>query len=537
MTIARKLHLLILSVVLGLASLTVLSVYQSQRIATSASYSSINTVPSLLTLGDASDAAYGIRINIWKYAASSDPANRARLEKLMGEQHERVLAAFNRYEKEDISDDADRQLLEADRSAFLDYEKSRAVVMQLGADGKSEEALRAIEKLVVPPGDKMLAAFAAHKKYNEQLGRQSVETAQTILQSSIYLAIAVSLLVAALVAIVSLLISRKITGSLGEAVQVANAIARGDLTSRVERQASDEVGQLMHAIGQMSGSLAGIVSNVRASASTIETASSEIASGNQDLSSRTESQAGSIEETASAMEQLTATVKQNAENARQANVLATSASDVASAGGQAVQQVVLTMDAINSSSLKIVDIISVIDGIAFQTNILALNAAVEAARAGEQGRGFAVVASEVRSLAQRSAAAAREIKELIDDSVAKVESGSKLVAEAGNTMQQVVSSVRRVTDIVGEISAASGEQSDGIGQVNQAIGLMDQTTQQNAALVEQAAAASQSLREQASQLTQAVAVFRLQQHLEPMLGAVIAPVLAQRKKPVYALPA
>src|SRR5512147_2697308 len=259
----------------------------------------------------------------------------------------------------------------------------------------------------------------------------------------------------------------------------------------------------------MNDSLVRVVSQVRSGTDTVATASSQIAAGNLDLSSRTEEQASSLEETASSMEELTSTVRQNAENAKQANQLAISASDVAGKGGAVVSQVVTTMDAINEASRKIVDIISVIDGIAFQTNILALNAAVEAARAGEQGRGFAVVAGEVRNLAQRSAAAAKEIKTLIGDSVEKVEGGSKLVAQAGQTMEEIVTSIRRVTDIMSEITAASVEQSQGIEQVNTAITQMDEVTQQNAALVEEAAAAAEALEEQAQNLSAAVNVFKV----------------------------
>jgi methyl-accepting chemotaxis protein len=277
----------------------------------------------------------------------------------------------------------------------------------------------------------------------------------------------------------------------------------------VEVDRKDEIGQLLQGLHDMSQNLLKTVREVRSGADTIATASSEIATGNLDLSSRTEQQAGSLEETASAIEQLTSTVKQNADNAREANQLALTASNVAVEGGAVVGQVVDTMGAINESSRRIVDIISVIDGIAFQTNILALNAAVEAARAGEQGRGFAVVASEVRSLAQRSASAAKEIKSLIDDSVDKVGSGTRLVEQAGKTMTEVVSSVKRVSDIVAEISAATQEQSTGIGEVNHAITQMDQVTQQNAALVEEAAAAAGSLQDQAAKLAQVVSVFKL----------------------------
>ncbi len=288
------------------------------------------------------------------------------------------------------------------------------------------------------------------------------------------------------------------------------AIGGGDLSGRLASQRRDEIGVITRAVETMRASLVRIVREVRTGTDTIATASSQIASGNQDLSSRTEEQASSLEETAASMEELTSTVKQNADNARQANQLAVSASEVAVRGGNVVGQVVDTMGSINASSKKIVDIIGVIDGIAFQTNILALNAAVEAARAGEQGRGFAVVASEVRSLAQRSAAAAKEIKTLIGDSVEKVEEGSKQVEEAGRTMDEIVGSVKRVTDIMGEITAASQEQTSGIEQINQAISQMDQVTQQNAALVEEASAAAQSLQEQAGSLVQAVSVFTLE---------------------------
>jgi len=314
-------------------------------------------------------------------------------------------------------------------------------------------------------------------------------------------------------------LSAGIVQPLRRALVVAETVASGDLRVAIRVESRDEAGLLMQALKDMNLSLAKVVGEVRIGTDTIATASSQIASGNQDLSSRTEEQASSLEQTAASMEELTSTVKQNADNARQANQLAVSASEVAMKGGMVVSQVVDTMESINASSRKVVDIIGVIDGIAFQTNILALNAAVEAARAGEQGRGFAVVASEVRSLAQRSAAAAKEIKTLIGDSVEKVEEGSKQVEEAGRTMDEIVDSVRRVTDIMGEITAASQEQNSGIEQINQAITQMDQVTQQNAALVEEASAAAQSLQEQAGSLVQTVGIFKL----DPGTGAMQRP--------------
>lgn len=305
-------------------------------------------------------------------------------------------------------------------------------------------------------------------------------------------------------------IKRMISVPLQQTIHIAARLGAGDLTVNSHTTRADDIGQLMRGIDSVGGGLAAVVGNVRTASEAINIASREIATGNADLSGRTEAQAGSLEETASSMEELTSTVRQNADNAQQANQLVGSASDAAKRGGQVVEQVVETMDSIKESSRKVVDIIAVIDGIAFQTNILALNAAVEAARAGEQGRGFAVVASEVRSLAQRSAAAAKEIKALIGDSVDRVDAGSELVDQAGKTMQEIVSSVRRVADIMSEITAASNEQRSGIEEVNRAIVQMDEVTQQNAALVEQAAAAAESLQEQAAQLVQAVSVFRLE---------------------------
>ena len=308
---------------------------------------------------------------------------------------------------------------------------------------------------------------------------------------------------------VGVLFSRRITRPVDDAVRVAQAIADGDLTSPVRVVGRDEIAQLVKALAAMQGSLAGVVGNVRANSESVATASSQISHGANDLSARTEEQASALQQAAASMEQLGSTVRQNAENAQSANQLALGASTVARKGGDVVGEVVETMKGINESSKRIVDIIGVIDGIAFQTNILALNAAVEAARAGEQGRGFAVVAGEVRSLAQRSADAAKEIKSLISASVERVDHGSALVDRAGVTMAEIVSSIARVTDIMGEISAASTEQSTGVGQIGDAIAQMDQATQQNAALVEESAAAAESLKDQARQLVQVVSVFKL----------------------------
>ncbi|MBK4739232.1 methyl-accepting chemotaxis protein [Noviherbaspirillum pedocola] len=380
---------------------------------------------------------------------------------------------------------------------------------ELGFANKNEEATALLMIEVRPAQRKLLDALGELVAFETKLNDEAVAQAGQSYETARAIMLGISIVALGLGALIAFLATKSITTPIGRALIVAKTVAAGDLTSKIEVTSQDETGHLLQALKEMNDSLAKIVGEVRSGTDTIATATGQIAAGNLDLSSRTEQQASSLEETASSMEELTSTVKQNADNAKQANQLAASASDVAAKGGAVVSQVVETMEEINASARKIVDIIGVIDGIAFQTNILALNAAVEAARAGEQGRGFAVVASEVRSLAQRSAAAAKEIKALIDDSVGKVEAGSQLVGEAGSTMQDVVTSVQRVTDIMGEITLASREQSAGIEQINQAVAQMDQVTQQNAALVEEAAAAADSLQDQARSLAQAVSVFRL----------------------------
>lgn len=389
------------------------------------------------------------------------------------------------------------------------YLSSRDDINKAKAAGDVDTATHILETVFVPTSN----AYQASMRELVELQRRDIDSTarqiDVIAAESRTLLIVLETLSLALGVLCAWYLTIGITRPIQSAVTISRRVADGDLTAEVRVNATDETGQLLHALQVMNGNLLKIVSEVRDGTDAISTASSEIASGNADLSARTEQQAGSLEETACAMEELTSTVRQNADNARQANQLAVSASDVAQQGGAVVGQVVSTMGSINESSKKIVDIISVIDGIAFQTNILALNAAVEAARAGEQGRGFAVVASEVRSLAQRSASAAKEIKTLINDSVEKVGTGSKLVEQAGSTMEEVVSSVKRVTDIVAEISAASEEQTRGIDQINHAITQMDQVTQQNVALVEQAAAAAISMQTQAGGLAKLVSVFTL----------------------------
>jgi methyl-accepting chemotaxis protein len=425
--------------------------------------------------------AFRRHIEAARKLTSDNPRQQDRLQRLAAEQQKWLDSAI------DPAIRLRRGTQDADMAAVVAGEQ----------EGKGKQGMDAMRKLVADIKGEESGLMGERARTVESL---AVRMSRTLIGGGI---VAVALGVA-----VAIWLARNITAPLGYAVGIARRVAQGDLTARVEVRSKDETGQLMAALKDMNTSLLDIVSRVRSGTDTIATASTEINAGNQDLSSRTEQQASSLEETASSMEELTSTVKQNADNAREANQLAATASATAVRGGEVVAQVVSTMGSINESARRIADIIGVIDGIAFQTNILALNAAVEAARAGEQGRGFAVVAGEVRNLAQRSAAAAKEIKDLIGDSVEKVETGSRLVDQAGATMEEVVGSVKRVSGIISEIAAASDEQRAGIEQVNQAITQMDQVTQQNAALVEQAAAAAEAMQDQAASLAGLVGTFQ-----------------------------
>jgi methyl-accepting chemotaxis protein len=401
------------------------------------------------------------------------------------------------------------QLLEDAAKARAVYNTAIDKVVAMGVANRATEAAALLADELTPAGDDYNARLDALIAYQRELMKASADSVAATVANVGWLLLGAAALAAAVGAFIAWAITRSITRPIARAVEVAETVAAGDLSARVTVQGRDETAQLLGALQRMSESLARTVALVRGNAESVASASSQIAQGNADLSQRTEEQSSNLQQTAASMEQLTSTVRQNADTARTASQLAGSASGVAAQGGEVVGRVVATMQDISDSSRRIADIIGTIDGIAFQTNILALNAAVEAARAGEQGRGFAVVAAEVRSLAQRSAEAAREIKGLIGSSVERVEAGSTLVGEAGRTMNEIVAQVKRVSDLIGEISAASVEQTQGIGQVSDAVSQLDQVTQQNAALVEQSAAAADSLRQQATQLTQAVAAFRL----------------------------
>ena len=412
-------------------------------------------------------------------------------------------------------DKAQMEKIASHRKSMIDL---RTKARQLKADGKQADAVQMIAAQYNPAVSTYLSSLQEFVKMQQQelvTARQEIEADR---QVTVRMSIGFALLIIVLILIGSAWLIRSIRHPLGQAVDLAARIAGGDLSTQMQVERRDEFGDLMRSLLVMNEALARMVTQVRQSTDSIAIASAEIATGNNDLSVRTEQTSSNLQQTAASMDHLTNAVQHSAQGAQQASSLAASASSVAEKGGSVVREVVSTMEEINASSKKIADIIGVIDGIAFQTNILALNAAVEAARAGEQGRGFAVVASEVRSLAGRSAEAAKEIKSLIGASVEKVESGARLVADAGSTMNDIVQSVRRVTDVIGEITAAATEQSAGIAEVNQSVSNLDQMTQQNAALVEQSAAAAMSLREQADQLAQAVSVFNVGQ-----MGSVAAP--------------
>ena len=438
----------------------------------------------------------------------TDAAQSAELRKQVEQNKAAITGALAMLDKL-VYRPAGRELLAQvtnDRSAYV---QSFTGVLKLLDEGQREQATQRAMSETMPRLAKLQATVEKLGDLQDGIVTANGAQIKQHISSAHVLMLALGLAALVLGVACAYWVTRSITRPINYALQVARTVASGDLTSHIKAHSQDEAGQLLQALREMNDALSQIVGQVRNGTVAIASASGQIASGNMDLSARTENQASALEETASSMEELTSTVKANADNAREADKLASSASSIAQRGGEVVSQVVTTMGSINDSSRKVVDIIAVIDGIAFQTNILALNAAVEAARAGEQGRGFAVVASEVRNLAARSASAAKEIKELISSSVEQVDAGARLVAQAGATMEEVVSAVQRVTGIVAEISLATREQTDGIEQMNVAIMQMDQTTQQNAALVEQAAAAASAMSDQASELESLVSQFRL----------------------------
>jgi methyl-accepting chemotaxis protein len=439
---------------------------------------------------------------------SPDETDRAKQKEEINSSEHEIDTILAKLDKMVISEKG-RAILQRQVTLNEQYAQARQKLQALIVAGRETDSRAFLAGTLRPIFAAYLVAIDDQIKLQYQMGMDDAASAQSMYEETRLLMVLLGIIVVLCAGTMGWWITRSITRPLKSALNVATAVAAGDLTTKVDASSTCEVGQLLKAMRTMNESLVATVSTVRSGTDAIATASGQVSAGNQDLSARTEQQASSLEETASSMEELTSTVRQNADNARQANTLAETASNVATRGGEVIAEVVDTMAQIHAASGKIAEIISVIDSIAFQTNILALNAAVEAARAGEQGRGFAVVAGEVRNLAHRSASAAKEIKTLIDDSSGKVKTGALLVQQAGVTMTEIVDSVRHVTNILGEISTASQEQSAGIEQVNQAITQMDDVTQQNAALVEEAAAASQALQEQAARLAQAVAVFKL----------------------------
>jgi methyl-accepting chemotaxis protein len=507
MSILNRLYGLAAAGVLGALVICGVGLVGLDRVEESSSYAAVNSVPSLAVLDDAFHLVVMAAGYVPLHVAATERDAKKEIERKFEALWQQIPGQLKKYEPL-ISNDEDKKMLESAQALLSMYFENSKALFAASNEERGDDVRKLVQESQAV-AFRVFDAFQKHRQLNYALAEVGATEAKAIHRGAIELFSGIILLSVLVSGMTAYWIGRGIKIQLGAAIQAAEGFAAGDLVQPLRVQGNDEPAQLLRAMEVMRTSLSRVVASVRQGSESVATASAEIAQGNHDLSARTEQQASALEETAASMEELGSTVKQNADSARQANQLAMNASTVAIHGGEVVGQVVETMKGINESSRKIADIISVIDGIAFQTNILALNAAVEAARAGEQGRGFAVVASEVRSLAGRSAEAAKEIKTLIGTSVERVEQGTALVDKAGTTMTEVVTSIRRVTDIMGEISAASNEQSAGVSQVGEAVSQMDQTTQQNAALVEEMAAAASSLKSQAQDLVQVVAVFKL----------------------------
>ena len=543
MGIAQRLYLFSFVLIFLLVGAALAAWMQMQSVVNQAEAAGSRRVPQLMRLADLELSVTRVSLQIRHAMLVRTPEDLAVTFADIEGKRAHITATLSAFESDlEAGEDARRGLEEISRLTAAFWAVGGENIRLIKSNSKDEAFAMLVDK-TIPVRNQLLGALDTGKQGQSMALANDIATIQ---KSADATRIEVTALVAGsalgLLAF-STLIARVLQRRIAVAQSVAERVSAGDLTVAIVDLASDEFSPLLSSLQVMQASLTSVVGTVRENADSVATASVEISHGNNDLSSRTEQQASALQQTSASMEQLGSTVRQNADNARQANQLAVSASTVAVHGGEVVGKVVETMKGINESSRKISEIISVIDGIAFQTNILALNAAVEAARAGEQGRGFAVVASEVRSLAGRSAEAAKEIKRLISDSVGRVELGNALVDQAGTTMTEVVQSIRRVTDIMGEISAASAEQSQGVAQVGQAVTQMDQATQQNAALVEESAAAAQSLQQQAQQLVQAVAVFKLQAVAQashqPMARALNQPLklVGAKSTPRWTLPA
>ncbi|MGI4861053.1 MAG: methyl-accepting chemotaxis protein [Janthinobacterium lividum] len=510
MTITRRVLVLLSVAIAALIFVGALGIRALGKAQDRFEYVQVNTLPSIIALTDIRRDFFKLRVLSLRELIVTTDEDRAEIDQSRQSAAQQLDHELGEYESQDISDDTDRRMLGADRDALRGYQTVAAAMVAKSRAGDHEVAARMVSRQgeLTVAGNAMQKVLSEHVDYNQKLSesiRLQNKSAYTGTLAILSIVIVLAVLVAAGLAMqLYLIVSRGLTGLRTTLEEVSSNL---DLTRTAPVTRMDEIGHTSVAFNTLLSRVAAVVDEVRQSSGSVAVASREIAAGNIDLAARTEEQAASLQQTAASMEQLTATVKQNTDSAQMASTLASDASDVTMAGSEVVRRMVDTMNDITANSTKIGDITALIEGIAFQTNILALNAAVEAARAGEQGRGFAVVASEVRTLAQRSSAAAKEIKDLIAVSVSTVRDGSLQAEEVGRTTTRAAEAVKRVTDIIGEIASASNEQSRGIEQVNQAVAQMDQVTQQNAALVEEAAAATQSLQEQANKMTETVSAF------------------------------